>query len=118
MKKTIFVWAIFFFTGCEPATLEDLRVEGEVQTKKLALELKRVESKEDLQKALPQLRKRYHKIADLLLKAKQFPPQESPDSAASEELFVELARLYEMAGGRELIEMAQIEAEKKLQAEF
>lgn len=112
MKKT-FLLLIFLF-GCAPSNLSDLRYEGEAQTKRLASELRQIENKEDLQKAIPKLKKRFNALADLLIEAREFPQEETPPSFASEQLFAELARLYEMPGGRELIESAQIEAVLRL----
>lgn len=110
-KKLLF---LLFLASCGPSTLADLRCEGEAQTKKLAQELSLIETKEDLQKALPKLRKRFNKMADLLIQARAFPKEEGDPSFASEQLFAGLARLYEMPGGRELIESAQSEAVQKL----
>ncbi len=104
-----------FLASCTPATLADLRAEGESETKKLAAELREIESKDELQKAVPRLRKRFLKLADLLVEARGFPLEEGPPTPASEELFIELARLYEMPGGRELIEWAEGEAVARLE---
>lgn len=112
--RNIRFWICLFLVSCGPSTLADLRDEGEVQTRKLALELRAIDTKEDLQRAIPRLKKRFNKIADLLLEARNFSKEESEPSYASEELFVELARLYEMQGGRELIEGAQMDAIRRL----
>ncbi|MBX7067693.1 MAG: hypothetical protein K1X28_10745 [Parachlamydiales bacterium] len=109
---------LVFLASCGPSTFDDLRFEGEAQTRLLAKELRSIESKEDLQKAIPRLRKRFNKIADLLIEAKKVPCQEGDGSLASEELFAELARIYEMPGGREAIELAESQAVQRLQSEF
>lgn len=115
LNGKIFRSLIFLFLiSCSPSSLADLRYEGEAQTKKLALELRTIETKEDLQKAIPRLKKRFNKIADLLIEAREFPKEEAEPSFASEQLFAELARLYEMPGGRELIESSQMEAIHRL----
>lgn len=108
------VGCLMFLVGCAPATFQDLRCEGEAETRKLATELKAIESKEELYKSLPRLKKRYNKIADLLIEARKFEERENEPSAASEELFAELARLYEIPGGREAIESCQSEAVRRL----
>jgi nitric oxide reductase activation protein len=100
--------------SCGPSTLEDLRCEGEAETRKLARELHAIETKEELQKAVPKLKKRFNKIAEILVETRAFPKEERDPSFASEELFADLARLYEMPGGRELIESAQVEAVQRL----
>ena len=116
MQKLIKILFWVVLHSCAPASFEDLRWEGEAETRRLARELRVIETKEDLQRAVPRLRQRFNKIAELLLKAKHFSTQEVEGSFASEELFAELARLYEMPGGRELIEMAQNEAVEKVQS--
>lgn len=141
-----------FLTSCAPTSLAELRSEGEAQTRKLVQELRAVESKEDLQEAIPRLKKQFNKLADLAVESRSFTHpgspsgsserglplhfvrrgeaaygrrggtdaspsvgrEESEPSMASEELFAELARLYEMPGGRELIEMAQRDAIHRL----
>ena len=117
MRWTLLVFASL--SGCSPASLKDVRCEGEAETRKLASELRGIESKEDLQKAIPRLKKRYHRMADLLMEVRKFsnPPPAEP-TLASEELFVELARLYEIPGAREVIETAQAEAIHQLSKQF
>lgn len=117
MKKWLFFLCL---CGCSPTTSQDIRLEGEAQTRKLAWELKQIETKEQLQEALPKIKKKYNQIAALLLEARELKQQFGQDfsteepSLASEELFVELARLYEVPGARELLESAQGEAIRKL----
>lgn len=116
IRKILLFWILIFFVSCAPATYDDLRCEGEAQTRKLAESLQAIETVEDLQKAVPRLRKKFNKIADLLCEVKYFSSIETQPSFASEQLFAELARLYEMPGGRELIETAQNQAVQRLQA--
>jgi hypothetical protein len=94
-----------------------VRCEGEAQIRRLTAELRELHTKDEIQKSLPQLRKRFNQIADLLIEVRSFPKEEGAMSDAGEELFLELARLYEIAGGRELIESAQNEALLRLGAE-
>lgn len=105
--------SILLLTGC--SSFEDLRLQGEAETQKLARELKAIETKEDLQRTIPRLKKRFNKMADLVIEARSFSKEDTKPSLASEELFIELARLYEMPGGRELIETAQMDAVLRLQ---
>lgn len=116
--KNVLWWTLIFLASCGPATFDDLRFEGEAQIRLLAKELRSIETKEDLQRATVRLRKRYNKIADLLIEAKEYSCEREEDSLASEELFLELARIYEMPGGREGIEFAQSQAVHRLQAEL
>ncbi|MES2274172.1 MAG: hypothetical protein V4487_08275 [Chlamydiota bacterium] len=115
----ILLGLLILLAGCAPSSLRDLRYEGESETHKLAVELQKIETTEDLQKALPKLKKKFNKLAGLLIKVREFS-KKNPDinetflpSISGEELFVEMARIYEIPGGRELIESAQSEAVRK-----
>lgn len=116
--KPIRLWisllSLCLLVSCGPASLADLRCEGEAQTRKLAEILREIENKEELQKATGKLKERFNKIAEILIETRRFSKEETEPSFASEELFVELARLYEMPGGREIIEGAQAEAIQRL----
>ncbi len=69
----IFVYlSLFWLASCSPATWEEIRFEGEAEIRKFAAELKQIESKEDLQKSLPKIKKRFNKMADLLIKIGDF----------------------------------------------
>jgi hypothetical protein len=116
--RVIRFWIFLFLLSCEPATFADLRCEADAQIRKLAEELQSIRTKEELQKAVPLLRKRFLKIADLLIQAREFSKEDLEPSIASELLFAELARIYEMPGGRELIEGAQMEAVQKITRSF
>src|SRR3990167_576159 len=131
---------LLLLAACSPTSLKDLRMEGEAETKKLALELRKIETKESLIRASPKLKKRFNRIADLLIQTHEFEellperkefPRSGKDrdcvelpvqkgeilkepSLASEELFIELARLYEIPGAKEIVEGAQKEAVAKL----
>lgn len=116
-SRFCFLIFLFFFVGCSPANLKDLRCEGEAEMKKLTAELKKIESKEDVQKASKKLKKRFNRIADLLIETRKFssPNDESIEPVpAGEELFAELARIYEIPGARAAIETAQSEAVHRL----
>jgi hypothetical protein len=85
--------------------------------KKLATELRKLESNEDVQKASKRLKRHFNQIADLLIETRKFPLPSGESlemSAAGEELFAELARIYEIPGARALIETAQSEAVYRL----
>lgn len=111
-------WMCSFLASCAPSSLEDLRAEGRAQTRLLAADLRKIETKEDLQKAVPRLRERFNQIADLLIEAKKYSCSKNEPSPESDALFAEIARIYEMPGGREEIELAQAQAGQKLQKLF
>ncbi len=111
--------ALMFLCACAPSSVEDFRCEGEALSQGLASEMRHIQTREDLRCEMPRLRKKFLKLSELLLAAREFranhPEIEvQAPSFASDELFAELARLYELPGGRELIESAQCEAIERL----
>lgn len=116
MKRFSVCVLFILLSACAPSSVEDFRCEGEAETRALSAELSRIHSPDELRASLPRLRKKFIKLSDLIIAAREFLSQHSELEAAaapgfaSDELFAELARLYEMPGGRELIESAQIEA--------
>ncbi|HSX10813.1 MAG TPA: hypothetical protein VLF94_03750 [Chlamydiales bacterium] len=103
---------LVILVGC--TSFDDLRYEGAAETRKLAAELRSIETKEELQRAVPRLKKRFNRLADLMIAVRSYSVEEPEPSPESEQLFIELARLYEMAGGKELIESAQTDAVLRL----
>ncbi len=111
------IFLVFCYAAsCSPSNLQELRCEGEGEVKKLVAELKKIETREDFEKSAKKLRKHFHRIADLLIKARGFPEggELPPEMALSDELFIELARIYEIAGGRAMVEKSQEEAVRRL----
>jgi len=109
--------SFLLLVGCAPANLSELRCEGEAEMKKLTADLKKMETNEDVQKASKQLKKHFNRIAELLIETRNFPSSADEAleaGAAGEELFAELARIYEIPGARAAIEAAQTEAVHRL----
>ena len=101
--------------ACGPSSWEEVRYEGEAETRKFVGELKKIETKEDLYRAMPRIKKRFNKMADLLVEiARVEGKKPGADCSAGDELFAEMARIYEIPGGREAIEGCQTEAVRKL----
>ncbi len=107
-----FLITLIFLVGCAPQSLEELRSDSEAEMKKLTAQLRKMESLEDIQKGQKSLKKHFNRFADLLITAHQFSLSEKdvPESPAALELFLELARLYEIPGARSKLESAQNEA--------
>jgi len=102
---------LLILSACAPSSISDLRVMGEAETLRLAKLLHKIDTKDDLQRNLSKVKKSYLKIAELVLQVKEFHEAiETEPSDASDQLFAELARLYEMPGCRALMESAQSEA--------
>ncbi len=80
--------------------------------------MRRIHSKEELRAAIPKLRRKYLRIAKLAVLAGELAAKGGkplPPCQASDELFAEIARLYELPGGRELLISAQAESLKLLE---
>jgi hypothetical protein len=105
---------LFCLVSWSPETLDDLRREGTTEMQKLTEALKNIQSKEDVKKESKQLVKRFNRIADLLIETRKFRATGAEPSAAGDELFAELSRLYEIPGVREAIEATQREAIRRL----
>ena len=102
---------LLLFTACGPSSVSDLRVEGEAETLRFAEVLQMIDTKDDLQRNFSKVKKGYLRMAELMLQVREFHDAiEMEPTAASDRLFSELARLYEMPGCRELMERAQDEA--------
>jgi len=112
--KAIGALLLLLHSACAPANLSELRCEGEAEMKKLTAELKKLETFEDVQKASKKLKRHFSRIADLLIETRHFPTDSQESSRAAEELFVELARIYEIPGARKVVELAQSEAVRRL----
>lgn len=103
-------------SSCAPTSPEDFHDQGERAAAALAKEMSRIHSRDELQAAIPKLRKRYLELARLALAARQLVGQEPlAPSQASDELFAEIARLHELPGGSDLLTFAQAEALKLLE---
>jgi hypothetical protein len=111
MKKGCFLGVTFFLSACSPATLEELQFEARLEMKRFALDLREIQTRDDALKQKKKLQKHFNQLAELILEVKKFPG--SDEKEMSEEatlLFVELARLYEIAGVKEVIEEAESDA--------
>lgn len=118
MKKWVFS-CLLLFCACTRSSIEEYRRDGEALCRSFTHLLQRVETREDLLKSLPEIKRHYEEIAKLVIEAQNYKkehegeavePWDSSDALASETLMLELKRIYRMEGGRELMENAQKEA--------
>ena len=114
---------LFLCTACSPHSLEDFQHEGEAVSKQLIVELKKIETREDLLKALPRLKEKFEKLVDLMIEARkcqlegdEYEIAVESNTLISEALAQEMKRIYRLEAGRELIEKAQKEALLRLDA--
>lgn len=103
--------------SCGPMSMRDVRSQADAEVTKLTKVLREIDTKDDLQARLPKIKKGFNHIAELVLEVRSIQ-EKSPEflepSQVGDELFAELARLYEMPGGRALIETAQSDAIQRL----
>jgi hypothetical protein len=114
-----------FLTGCGPSSLEDFQEEGEGFSRSLVKELRTIQNRKDLLESAPKLKKRFDGLVDLMIRAREFkekhPFLESNELIKmnhdlSDQLRIELNRIYAIEGGRELIEKCQEEGLNRLDA--
>lgn len=114
------IWPLYllltlFFWGCNPRSQEDFHLEGQSLCRSLTEELQSVHKREDLIAKIPALKKKFHRLVDLMLEARATQIEGDISSLGneplktewSESLRLELQRIYAIEGGKELIEEAQ-----------
>jgi hypothetical protein len=111
-------WIFVLISGCGPATVEETQASGSAVVSQLIEELREITSRHDLEQALPRLRRYFDRLTDLMLVLEDPSDVELSEKhhAQSELLKEELIRVYQLDGGRELIEKAQRESLKRLDA--
>lgn len=110
------VLALLLLSSCMKSPEEEFRSRGKKIVNELVYVLQNVENHEELQAAREPLKKLFKKLASLLLEVRSFQ-EKHPDAAfasdpleGSEDLFMHLARLYEIPGCREIMERSQGDA--------
>lgn len=119
MLKSLLI--ILFLTSCSPHSLEEFHSKGKALSEKIASELSEIDSPEELERALPLLKKRFDELVTLSIKARTYEMRHGGEAHCEEHydpsaLIAELSRIYAMEGGKELIERAEREALLKLDA--
>ena len=117
----ICIFFLLFFVACSPSSLEDFRYEGESICKDLTQELKKIETSQQLIVKAPKLKTYFDKLVVVIIQAKKFQKEHEGEnsimdgkSQVSQNLLGELRRIYELEGGRELMEKIEQEALIKL----
>jgi hypothetical protein len=123
MRKLLLL--AFLLSGCAATSLDEYRREGEALCRAFTEDLQKIESREDLVKELPKIKKYYEEIVELMIAANEFKkahlgeaiePWSTPDELASEALMAELTRVYRLEGARELLDSVQKEPYFRLDA--
>lgn len=114
----------FLLTGCGPQSLEDFKQEGQDILLSLVNELESIHTRDELLKAAPKLKDLFNKFVKITISAARLREKHhldyleftKQDHELSEKLRMELNRLYQLEGGRDIIEKAQEEALHRLDA--
>lgn len=113
MKKFFVVFLVFL--GCNPSSYEDFQIEGNAHCRKILNTLKCIQDRQQLLQAQPILKQYFEDLVDLMIAARKFQQsslevKEFYPTFYSIALKEELKRLYEIEGGREIIERTQKQA--------
>ena len=121
----LFTVGLIFFSlaSCSSPSFEDFREEGLGVTRAITSELRQIRSRDDLLLHTYQLQIQFSALVDLMIRAQEFKNQhpeaeidslDEKDRIAADELRIELNRILNMEGGREVIEKTQSQAFQKL----
>ena len=111
--------------GCGPDTLQEYRQEGQATTRNLIREMRSISSREQLVDAVDRLEALFDELADVMIGARERQDEELRDAPLpltdrdhqlSAALKAEIDRLYQIEGGRDLVEAAQRDALSRLDA--
>ena len=117
------IFLILIFTSCNKS-LDDYKEEGEGITRSLIQELRLSHTRKDLQLSCPRLQALFSSLSELMILAHELQERNHVSSVEltkenhdlSEQLRVELNRIFLLDGGKELIEKCQEPALQKLEA--
>jgi len=110
---------ILILTGCQSSTLEEFKAEGQNKVHALSEEFRKIKTRDELLDAEERLKACYRDIAASMFAASdwkdQHPGEEFPiltetDRKLSENVRLELIRLYRIEGGKEILEKCQRQA--------
>ncbi len=113
---------LFVSASCGMRTIDDCRKEAEGVSRALLHVLEKIECRDDLLVHQAKLKKYFTKLAEVMIRAEEIRREGKTgvlyqgDPTLGERLRSELARVYNIAGGRELVEASQQEALLRLQA--
>lgn len=129
LYKTYCLQALLFLlffgaVGCTQRSLEDFEEDGNNLVSFLIRDLQAIHTREDLVSASTSIQGYFDRLASLMISVEEFvdahpevnkeqvPPQERE---LSDQLRLELNRIYEIEGGREIIEKCEQSALMRLQ---
>lgn len=116
---------LFLITACSSHSLEDFREEGEAISLQITRDLKQIHSREELLASAGKLTRLFDKLVDTIIAAHEYqakhPEAELADLSpnqriVSEQLRIELNRIYRIEGTRPIMERCQENALHRLDA--
>jgi len=108
--------------ACTHQSLDEFREEGETVNRQLVLELQKIRGRDDLLEHQGNLQSLFNQLVDIVIRAEEFkdthPNASMPETSTStaDQLRIELNRILNMEGGREVLEKSQEEALNRLDA--
>ncbi len=123
-KFLVIFFMLMIATSCGPRSLDDFEEEGEGVIRSLIQELQAIHTREQLLHAAPKLQKQFDRLVTIMMAAEEFvaahPDLDKGDMQQnhelSDQLRIELNRLYRLEGGRQIIEKCQEKALNRLDA--
>jgi len=121
----LFFSFLLFLTSCGSHSLDDFQEEGEGVIRSIIQELKTIHTRGELSIASTTLQRQFDRLVSIMIAAEEFgfSNQEvdkggelRPNHELSDQLRVELNRLYHLEGGRQMIEKCQEKALYRLDA--
>jgi hypothetical protein len=95
--------------GCQISSIDDVKKESHKLSKEMIAMLKEIKDSDELLSKRALLKKYYEQFAKLMVKAQSFyvPEEEKEQLLLSEPLRDELARIYRLEKGKEIMEECQ-----------
>ena len=111
----IYILALIFLFSCTQNHMDDLREEAKSICSSITEDLKKVHTKEDLLAIRPALRRKFNRIAKIMVEVENLQKEPvsyeiSQDTKISDNLLFEMQRVYQIPGAQKIIEQSQISA--------
>ena len=122
-QKLLMLLVILLLTGCGARSLDDFEEEGEGVVRSLVQELQEIHTREQLLAATGTIRRHFDRLVDIMIAAQEYR-KSNPEidrnellranHELSDQLSIELNRLYKLDGGIQIIEKCQEKGLHKL----
>ena len=122
-QKLLMLLVILLLTGCGARSLDDFEEEGEGVIRSLVQELQAIHTREQLLAATGIIRRHFDRLVDIMIAAQEYRKSHpeidknellGANHELSDQLRIELNRLYKLEGGIQIIEKCQEKGLHKL----